>query len=156
MIVTLRNYSRYALGSVEIVLGFYLLINSLRPLVEEFEAGPVWKNSIEYFLTGVGIGTSGFWLRVLAVIVGVLMVVFAVLPDTPKRLRLRARLSFLAFLLFTYVGILVFIFTSLQDFFWIAPLASGFFAAAAYIGNSAEVSGREKNRQEKTAGGLPA
>jgi hypothetical protein len=119
-----------------------MMFNSVFPLlksiVEGFARIP-GQSTFEYFLTGTGIGTSGFWIRLIATAVGLGMILLPLFADTERRLKIRSALAFTAFMLFTYVGVLTSIFTDINTFFWIAPIASGLISALVFLGNSAEV-----------------
>jgi hypothetical protein len=142
MTAILRNYSRYAIGTIEILLGFFLAFNSVFPLLSSIKEGfdrLPGQSAIEYFLTGTGVGSSGFWVRLLATGVGLGMMAVPIFNDSERTLKIRSVLAFTAFMLFTYVGVLTMLFTDIIFFFWIAPLASGLISALVFLGNSAEV-----------------
>lgn len=140
MFATIRRHSRFTLSLIEIWLGFYLLINSLLPLLSGVHSQRrPGQSDVQYFLNGTGIGTSGFWIRVIAVGVGGAMIALPFLGNSPRVVSLRARLDYTAFVLFTYVGVLVTIYVPVDYYLWIAPLASGLLCASAYLGNKAEL-----------------
>jgi hypothetical protein len=142
MTATLRSYSRYALGSIEVIMGLYLAFNSAFPLLETIKTGITRlpdQSAIEYFVSGTGVGSSGFWIRLIAVAVGLAMMIYPIFDDNRTRLKIRSALNFAAFCLFTYVGLLTAIFTDPITFFWFAPVVCGFVSALAFLGNSAEV-----------------
>lgn len=141
MTVILRNYSRYAAGTIEILLGAFLAFESALPFIKNFNeiTGKPISGELEDFLSGTGISTSGFWIRMFAMLIGLLMILVPILPDSSRRLKIRSALSFIAFLLFIYVGVLTLIFTDITTFFWITPFTAGIMSALLFLGNSAEV-----------------
>lgn len=137
MLSRLRKHSRLTLSLIEMWLGFYLFINSLIPLLHSGYDRSNYDSFIQYFLNGNGIITSGFWIRILAIVVGVGMIILPFFGD--KYLLTRTRLNYLAFVLFTYVGILVTIYLPIDYYLWIGPLVAGLLAASVYLGNKAEL-----------------
>jgi hypothetical protein len=151
-----RSHSRLAIALLETYLGFYLFINSFLPLVNAWEdlPGPgLDEADIRYFLNGTGFWSTGFWLRILAIVVGLMMIIMPYLKDTPKHIKRRATLSYISFILFSYVGVLTLIYTQFLDYFWLAPVATGLFSATVYLGNLSELRFREAI--EKSESELP-
>jgi len=137
----LLQHSRFTLALIEIWCGIYLFLNSITPLVDGQRDSFIPPHSeptgLQYFLNGTGLATSGFWIRILAIGVGLAM---ALLPFWGNRfLRARTIINYTAFVLFTYVGVLVVIYVPLDEFFWLAPLTSGLLCASVYLGNKAEL-----------------
>lgn len=137
----IKKRSRFTLSLLEIWCGLYLFINSLIPLVDGQSDAFLDKSEdlsgIQVFLNGTGYTTSGFWLRIFAIGVGLAMVVTPFFGT--RFLKVRALLDFAAFVLFCYVGILITIYVPLETYFWIAPLISGMVCATVYLGNKAEL-----------------
>jgi hypothetical protein len=140
----LLQHSRFTLSLIEIWCGIYLLLNSVTPLIDgqrdSFIPPTNDQSPLQEFLNGTGILTSGFWIRIVAIFVGLAMII---LPFWGCRfLKARAILDYAAFILFTYVGVLIVIYVPLDEFFWLAPLASGLLCAAVYLGNKADLRAR--------------
>lgn len=134
--MTLFKSSRLAIRAVELLMAASMLHLSAYPLVQNFEFGynPAGLPPLEYFLSGAGTLTSGFWLRLVAVVVSAWLLVIVLTPGE-KWLKARTNLNFAMAMLYLYVTFLSWLFVDFTQYFWIQPLAYTLISAMVYLAN---------------------
>jgi len=141
------NYrSRLSMWMVEAVVAVNMIYLSGRPLLEgdAFVFDPVPSQSIiEYIFRGTGLGTVGFWVRVVSVIASILILVSFPRKGNPKKLqKTRMWSNFVVAMLFLYVVIIIGIFggvAPILDLLWVQPIVYSMILSVAFLANSLEL-----------------
>jgi hypothetical protein len=137
--------AKRALWAIESFIAVNMIYLSAKPLFEDFETGfdpEPGQSNVAYFIQGAGLGTSGFWLRLVAIIASLVLIL-----NWPKegrnvvRLKRRTWSNLVLFALFIYVTMIVLIFVpgSFVDMLWINSFSYAVIMGIGYFANSAEI-----------------
>lgn len=158
----LGKTARFFLWEIGAIISLNMIYLSWLPLVKDVEGGVTADGSstLQYFLQGTGLGTSGFWLRLVAIIAAVLFI--SAWPRRRgsagiRRVKIRAVTSFTLSALFIYVTILTLIFlpTSFENLLWIQSVTFATIMGISYLANSAELITLKKIAKAAHSAGSP-
>lgn len=132
--------SRFTLWLIEAIIAINLIYLSAVPLIKGYRKSPDDSGVygyLEYFLTGTGADTLALWLRILALVVGILLLFLWPVENCPRwRMRARVYSELTIFMLFLFVFWLGIIFGKVTDFLWVQALVYSAIMGTAYISNS--------------------
>lgn len=136
------------------VISINMIYLSLVPLLNDVNVGISDGRAINLreFLSGTGVATSGFWLRVLAIIAGLAFLLAWPHGSRARRMtytKIRAISSLIMSALFIYVTILTCIYVpgGFINLIWIQSGAYAVIMGITYLANSAEI--RKFNRAKE-------
>jgi hypothetical protein len=155
MITMLSNYRTHkVLWSIQAIIAVNMIFLSGEPLIADSDKWlsfdpSAYTSLTEYILRGTGLGTLGFWIRLISTVAGIVFLfAWPRRKFNKKMVTLRSASQLWMFFAFIYVTILAFIFSAFEfyEFFWLQPIVYSLIFGIGYLQTAIEVYRYERSK----------